>query len=545
MERELFLKHALQNALNYGKANPKAILARVLAEKPEWRRRIPEAERIAAEIAEEVNALSAEEREKRAGKFEFFQKEVREGLPPLENAVEGKVVTRFAPAPTGPLNVLHLLRAVMINWMYARQYKGKFVLRLEDTDPKVVEEGFYKMIQEDLKAVGVKWDEFYIMSDFMDLYYQKAEGLLEKGKIYVCTCPAEEFKKLKEGGRDCECRANRLDKNLRRWHLMISGHYTEGKAVVRFKTSMSEANPALRDPPILRISEAAHPLKGKKYRVWPLYNFANVIMDNKGGVTHAFRGKEHEVNSEIQKRIFKELGMKQPVTVNFGMMYLPGEKLHTRDIKQGIREGKYSGWDDLRLYTVRAFLRRGFQPEALRKFSEICGLSKTDIRIDIGNLEAINRKLLDSRANRYMAVLKPEEVDISSMVRKGMGDYVHVKNHPEREDTRKVAVSGRLYVSGEDFRKFKGQEVRLMDLFNVVLDTKARLAKNQEFDMKTPKIQWVAERNVKLDVLFPDRVEKALGEEAIGRLGEGEIIQMIRIGFGRVEKQGTVVFAHK
>jgi len=263
-------------------------------------------------------------------------------------------------------------------------------------------------------------------------------------------------------------------------------------------------------------------------------------------VTHVFRGKEHEHNTTIQGKIYSALGMKPPRVINFGMMYLPGDKMHKRDIKKGVQEGMYSGWDDIRLTTVRAFLRRGFVPEAFREFSISCGLSKTDIRIDVGNLEAINRKLIDPLANRYMVVTDPQEIDVSGILKNtGLHDFVRVKNHPDREDTRNVSVTGKIFVSGEDFRRFRGRDVRLIDLFNLELDKEPKLSKSQEFDMKTPKIQWVSQKNVKARILKQDGEVEGLGEKAVGELKGGEIIQMLRIGFGRVEKQGTIVFAHK
>jgi len=220
--------------------------------------------------------------------------------------------------------------------------------------------------------------------------------------------------------------------------------------------------------------------------------------------------------------------------------------MHTRDTKEGIARGEYSGWGDLKLHTVRSFLRRGFVPEAFKEFAIVCGLSKTDIKIDVGNLEAINRKIIDIKANRYMVVTDPVEIDASEILKTtGLGGKVRIKNHPEREEVREVAVTKRLFVSGEDFKRFQGRNVRLIDLFNITLDKTPTLAKSQEFDMKTPKIQWVGEKNVKISILKPDSVVEGLGEGAIGKLKLGEIIQMLRIGFGRVEKPGVIVFAHK
>jgi len=540
---ELARKYAVQNAVIHGgKAQEKAVLGKVLQERPELRGRLDQVRKAVAKAIKDVNSLSPEEQAKMAEGYKIEERPSREGLPEIK--VKGQLVTRFAPAPTGPLHILQVLRAVLIGYLYAKKYRGKFLLRFEDTDPKVVESQFYDMIREDLRSLEVEWDEEFIQSDYMELYYKDVEGLLEKGKVFVCFCDSKDFQVLKAQGKDCPCRWQRPDKNLLGWKGMLAGRYREGKAVVRLRTSMQEPNPALRDPPLLRVVEASHPLKGDKYRVWPLYNFANAVMDSYNGVTHVFRGKEHEVNTHIQKRIYQALNLKGPEVVNFGMVHLPGEKVHKSDIRKGIRAGQFNGWDDLRLPTVRSFIRRGFSPQAFKEFAIVCGLSKTDIEIDLSNLEAINRKVIDRQADRYMVVTQPEEIDISGILEKTGMSYALVKNHPEREDARKVAVTKKLFVSGEDFRRFHGREVRLIDLFNVVLDKKSRLAKSQEFDMKTPKIQWVS-RKVDVRILYPREEVKVVGEEALGKARIGQVIQMVRIGFGRVEKPGVVIFGHK
>ena len=539
------LKAALENAVDHGgEAQEKAVLGKVIREVPELREKIQDLRPIIAWVVRKVNTWSQEEQRLRlqelGGPRERVQK--RPGLTLLEGAEEGKVVTRFAPAPTGPLTILQVLRAVLISYAYARKYKGTFIVRFEDTDPKVISKEFYDMIRDDLRALDVEWDKEYLQSDYLNLYYKEAELLLTGAKAYVCFCLAEDFQLLKRKKEDCPHRWQRPDNNILGWNGMLSGRYPEGKAVVRLLTSMQDPNPAMRDPPLLRIA-SGHPLK--KEQVWPLYNFANVVMDSFCRVTHVFRGKEHEHNTAIQEKIYHALGKKPPRTVNFGMMYLPGEKLHTRDIKAGIADGTYSGWDDLRLPTVRAYLRRGFQAKAFHEFSIICGLSKNDIRIDVGNLEAINRQIVDLNANRYMMVTDPMEIDIGKLKKQtGLGNKIEKKNHPERDDTRDVQLADQLLVSGEDFKRFQGREVRLIDLFNVILEKEPVLGRSQEFDMKTPKIQWVS-KGIPATILFPDRSVIGVAEPALGKAKTGDIVQLLRVGFGRIERPGIVVFAHK
>lgn len=543
--KDLVRKYAIQNAVQHGKAQEKAVLGKVLKENPDLKTDLLTLrEQVKAQV-KEVNALTKAQQKKELESYSFVEEKKEEGLPELPGAEKGKVVTRFAPAPSGPLNILQVLRAVLINKLYANKYHGRFILRFEDTDPRSLESRYFGMIREDLASLEVEVDREVIQSDHMPLYYKHVESLLEQGKAYVCFCSAADFQLLKKEKKDCPCRFQRPDKNVLGWKGMIEGHYKEGKAVVRFATSMQDPNPAIRDPPIMRIVEEEHPKK-KHYRVWPLYNFANVIMDDYCKVTHVFRGKEHEHNTAIQLLLYKALHLEPPIVVNFGMMYLPGEKLHTRHIKEGIREGRYTGWDDPRLPTVRAFVRRGFVPQAFADFAMVCGLSKTDIRIDLTNLEAINRQHIDGQASRFFAVVDPVEIDVGDILKHtGLEGIVNVKNHPEGVETREVAVTKKLLVTGEDYKRFEGREVRLIDLFNVKLEGHASLAKEQEFTPKTPKIQWVPEKNKKIEIVFPTGTVEAVGEQALGKAKAGTILQLVRIGFGRVEKPGVIVFGHK
>ncbi len=551
--KNVVLKYVLQNAVFYGgKASPKAVLGKVMASEPELRKRVHEVKAEIEKVVKEVNSLSREKQKEMLQKIapELLKREEKrqETLPELPGAHPGRVVTRFAPAPTGPLNISHLLRAAMLSYLYAKKYNGKFILRFEDTDARRIEKRFYDMIMEDLKVCGVKWDKLVIESDDMELYYKYAEELINTNKAYACTCSAENFRKFKLEKRNCPCREKGKEENMKLWQEMLKGKYREGEIVLRFKTSMHDPNPAFRDPPIMRINEAEHPLKGKKYRVWPLYNYANVIEDHVCGITHVFRGKEHEHNTEIQRRIYQAFGWEPPIVVNFGMIYLPGEKLHTRDIKRMIENGEVSGWDDPRLHTVRALLRRGFQPEAFRMYAEHCSLTKTDIILNWETFESYNRKVIDPIAKRYMVVINPVKIDISSS--KVSGSKVRLKTHPEKEETREVEVGNYIYVSKEDFEKFKGKKIRLKELATGVLNKRfEEMESIPEEDRVLQKIQWVPERYVNVIIVKPEGEEEGIGEYSMESLKPGDIIQMERIGFGRVDAVDknivTIFFAHK
>lgn len=553
--KKLVLKYTLQNAVFYdGKANEGAVLGKVLASQSQLRKDVASVKKVISDVVKDVNKLSFEEQKKKLEGVDpkMLKKvvKVEEVLPALPEAHEGKVVTRFAPAPTGPLNIAHVLRAVFINYEYAKMYKGKFLLRLEDTDPTKIKKEYYDWIKLDLTHLGVKWDKLIIQSERMNDYYKVAEHLIREKKMYVCICSQEKFKQSKIKKQNCQCRES---DSLDMWEKMLSGKLKEGQAVVRLKTSMSDPNPALRDPAMLRISHEEHPLQKRKYFVWPLYNFAVTVEDYKEKITHVFRGKEHEHNTSIQKKLYKIMGWKMPVFINFGMIYFPGEKLHTRDIKGMIERKEVSGWDDPRLCTVQALLRRGFQPEAFRQCALGCGLSKTDIKFEFEKLENANRKIVDSIANRYMVVISPVVIKIENLLKQAKmkkGGNLKIQKHPEKPATKTVPLGKHVYISESDAKTFKGKEVRLMELFNVKIDKKTTLAKDyNKFSPKTQKIQWVSEPNVNVKILMPGNQITAIGENSMKELKPGDIIQMIRVGFARVEKvtskEVTVVFAHK
>jgi glutamyl-tRNA synthetase len=551
--KEMALRYALQNAVFYnGKANPAAVLGKVLADRPEMRQKIQAVRREIEEAVREVNGLGLE---KQRGMLKGLSPKMlvkpekqQPDLPDLPKAVTGKFVTRFAPSPTGPLNIGQLLRAAMVPYMYARKYRGQFILRIEDTDPKNTEKAFYGMIMEDLLSSGVRWDKLVKESDHMPLYHKHAEQLISSGKAYVCTCKADEFRQLKLRKASCRCRKKQGKENLKDWKAMLTGVYKEGDAVVRLRTSMSDPNPAMRDPPLLRIASASHPLLGKAHRVWPLYNFACAVMDHGLGITHVFRGKEHEHNTAVQARIYGALGWTSPVVINFGMVYLPGTKIHTRDMRQWVLEKKVTGWDDPRLPTVRALLRRGFQSQTLKRFALTCGLSKTDIRIGWENLEGINRKLIDSLANRYMVVIDPVRISVkhAPAIR-----LAHQDLHPDFPARGKKVMPvdlNRVYVSRDDWKRLQGKTIRLKCMGNIALG-KASEYKGNEIVAGMPKIQWVSEPNVAVELLTPKGACSCLGEPNLRKLKHGTLVQLERVGFGRIDSVSrnkvVIVFSHK
>ncbi|MEM3402834.1 MAG: glutamate--tRNA ligase, partial [Candidatus Hadarchaeales archaeon] len=313
------LRWALANAVAHGgMADVGAVMGKIIAEFPSWKAKISELKAMIDEIVNEVNSLPPEEQERRmeeVGKVELIKKEKMRGLPELPGVEKGKmVVTRFAPNPNGPIH-LGNTRAAILSHEYARKYGGKFILRFEDTNPENVLPEMYELIKRDLRWLGLSWDEEHVQSDRIQIYYDHAELLLKEGKAYVCTCPAEDFKFHRDRGEPCPCRDLSPSTNLERWRRMIAGDYNEGEAVVRIKTDLSHPNPAVREWPALRVVKTPHPRVGKKFLVWPLYNFSVSIDDHLMGITHILRGKEHEVNEERQRTLYAHFGWEYPIAI--------------------------------------------------------------------------------------------------------------------------------------------------------------------------------------------------------------------------------------
>ena len=575
MLRDLVYKYALHNAYSHGgKAQPKAVLGKILAEKPELRSQARELAALASEIVEEVNRLSLDEqlkilRERWPELLERKKVVERKVLPPLPEAERfSRIVTRFAPNPDC---VLHLgsARAAVLSWAYADMYHGKFILRFEDTDPrgKRPQLEFYDSIREDLEWLGCKWNEEHIQSLRLPIYYEWAGKLLGLGGAYVCTCKPERFRELVAAGKPCPCRELPAETHLERWEKMLNGEYGEGEAVVRVKTDLTHPNPAVRDWPALRIVDTRrtpHPLVGDKYHVWPLYNFSCGVDDHLLGITHIIRGKEHLANEVRQRYLYRHLGWDYPLTVHYGRLSMADALLSKSKIKAGVEAGEFEGYDDPRLATLRSLRRRGITPEAIRELMLNVGVKAADVSISWENLYAYNRKILDPKADRYFFVAKPILLEVSGVAKTYHSKQPKHPDYPERgyrilevkPDSQGIA---RLLVSSLDLELFKaGRMVRLRNLFNVWIRDVGEKTVSAEFAgedygearrQEAPIIHFLPEGfGVKAEVLMPNASKvEGLAEEECRKLRSGQVVQLERFGFARVEALAPIlrfIFAH-
>jgi len=375
--------YALKNALAHdGKAQQGAVIAGLFAEglKPADMKKYGKQ---ISEIILKVNQLTLEKQKKEFEKLkgDVHEREVREGLPELPNAKK-KVIMRFAPSASGAFHIGHAMTAC-ISFLYVKKYGGKFIIRIEDTNPENIYPKAYDLIKKDSEWLFKGKAKIVIQSERMKLYYKYAEKLIKKGVAYVCTCSAEEFRKFVAEKKNCPCRKKSVKKNSEDWKQMLEKKgFKVGGAVLRFKSSkgMKHKNPAMRDFPLARINETPHPLQKKKYRVWPLMNLSVTADDIEMKMTHIIRAKEHRDNALRQKMIYKVLGKKYPWEAYLGRYHFKDMKLSSSKITAGIKSGKYKGWDDPRLPTIQALMKK-YKPEAFWKMAEHRGLSEVDKNI--------------------------------------------------------------------------------------------------------------------------------------------------------------------
>jgi glutamyl-tRNA synthetase len=550
MNKKIILKYAVLNAVQHGgKANVQAVLGKILSEKPELKNKIKDVIPDIQKIVNDVNSWIKEKQEnemKKLGVTVEKKVEEKKELADLPNAKIGKVVTAFPPEPSKYPHIGHA-KAALVNYLYAKKYKGKFILRFEDTNPELAKKEYYNAIIDGLKWLGIEWDKLDYTSNHIEEFYKTTEKLIKENKAYVCVCEQSEIKKNRRLMVECKCRSNSVQKNLELWKKMLTD-FKEGEASVRIKILMSHKNAAMRDPSIMRIIDHPHVRTGNKYRVWPMYDFATALMDGWEGVTHRIRSKEFEMRRELQQFIQKTVGLKITYITEMARFNLEGVPSSGRQIREMIQKKELMGWDDPRLTTLIALRRRGFDPEGIKEFLISTGVTKTESMLTWDVLESFNRSIIDPKCNRYFAVFNPMEIKVvdASETKK-----VKVHLHPDfpKRGFREIPVNlNKIFISKDDFDKFKGKEVRLIGMFNVKLDKQAKFT-SKEVVMKMPKIQWVSEENVPIRVVMSDgRVKEGIAEPGIKKLKVDDRIQLIRIGFTRVDQtkpELVLYFTHK
>ena len=560
-------KIALQNAVEHdGKTKDKVVLSKSLGTIPELKNNVKEVIPEIASIVSQVNGMSIEE-QKTEIQNNFPEildvkenvKEERVGLPPLEGAEQGKVVTRFTPAPNGYPHIGHA-KAAIISEEYAKMYGGKLVLRYDDTNPEDTRLEYWAAIKVGLDWLGIEFDEIKNTSDDIGLLYDKCVEMIKKNYAYVCTCKRDTISKNRKEMVSCECSMGDVKQNEERWERMFK-KYKPGEAVVRFRGDMESKNTVMRDPVLFRINDARHARLAEEHRVWPSYDIAVAVEDSTDGITHALRSKEYELRNELYHAILDALDMRHPKMLEFSRLEFKGMPVSKRILRPLIDEGKVSSYDDPRLPTLAALERRGITPEAIRKFTLSLSLTKADTLAPFDSLEAFNRKIVDENSIRLFMVKDPKTLTIRNLP----NSTVELPNHPSNKmGTRKVTVEDSVFLSSDDVKSLKiGDQLRLMGLGNVKI-TSVNSEITGEFtgderDVNFMKLQWVSQKNAhELKILIPQRlfVDDKFNEESLEEihvyvephyleLRDGEEIQFVRFGYCRKDSSKQAIFTHK
>jgi glutamyl-tRNA synthetase len=560
-------KIALQNAIEHdGNTKDKIVLSKILGTRPDLRNKSKEIIGEISSIVIEINKLSLSQQKKEIEEnfpelliSEKKKPEERTGLPPLEDAQRGNVVTRFPPEPNGYPHIGHA-KAAIINEEYSKMYDGKTILRFDDTNPENERLEYYAAIKVGLDWLGIKYDKIKNTSDDLKIIYQKGKEVIQSNSAYVCTCKRDKISKNRREMIACKCSQNDQNHNEERWENMFE-KYNPGDAVVRFRGDMKSDNTVMRDPVLFRIIDEKHPLLGEKYRVWPSYDFAVSVEDSIDGVSHAFRSKEYELRNELYYSILDSLKMRKPRVLEFSRLEFKGMPVSKRVIKPLIENGKISWYDDPRLPTLEALKKRGITPQAIRKFILSLGFTKSDTLAPFDALESFNRKIVDSESVRLYMVKNPRKFTVHNLPT----SLIELPNHPTKDmGKRKMEIDENLYISSDDAQALtQGSHVRLMGLGNIKINKiePELVGEYTDDDAKVdyPKIQWVSQKNcLDLKILIPKQLffddkfnEQSLEElEACTEphyleLKDGAEIQFVRFGYCRKDSSSQAIFTHK
>ena len=471
----------------------------------------------------------------------------------IEEGYCHEVHTRFPPEPNGYLHIGHA-KSILLNYGLAQKYGGKFNLRFDDTNPTKEKTEFVEAIQSDIEWLGADWEgRLFFASDYFEQMYEGAVKLIKKGKAYVSDLSAEQIREyrgtLTEPGKEDPYSTRSVEENLALFEDMKNGKFADGEKVLRARIDMASSNINMRDPVIYRVAHMTHHRTGDKWCIYPMYDYAHPIEDAIEGITHSICTLEFEDHRPLYNWVVEEVGKDMipnkdempPRQIEFAKLYLTNVVTGKRYIKRLVEEGIDDGWDDPRLVSIAALRRRGFTPESIKMFVDLCGISKANSSVDYAMLEYCIREDLKLKKPRMMAILDPVKVVIDNYP-EGQMEYLDVVNNLENEElgSRKVPFGREIYIDREDFmeeppkkyfRMFPGNEVRLMNAYFVTCnsfvkdengkvteihctyDPASRGGNSPDGRKVKGTIQWVsAEKNVKAEIrLYENIVDEEKG----------------------------------
>ena len=542
-------RFALDNAVRYGgEANPNAVIGLLLNKYPNKKKDISIIRAEVESIVKEVNELGLEKQKEEFGKLEKMKLETKEKDLFDMFQIKGRIRTCFPPEPSKYPHIGHA-KAILLNYLLSKKYKGSFLVRFDDTNPELAKKEYYKIHLEDYKWLGIDIKKVEYASDNLEKFYQLTERLIKNEQAYVCSCKQKTIKEDRFNRLECKCRKNPVQVNLDLWKKMFKA--SEGEMIVRLKIDMRHKNTTMRDPAIMRIVYSKHPRLKKKYSVWPTYDLENPVMDGIEKVTHRLRSKEFELRTELHTYIQRLLGFAPTQTYEFARFNLDGVESSGRKIREGIQNKIFIGWDDPRLTTLAALRRRGFLPEAIKEFVVSTGISKAEATLTWDDLIIHNKRLLDPRCDRYFYVEDPKKVVIKNAPKID----VKIQKHPDhiKRGFRNFKTKGIFYISEEDFSNLKDNQIyRLMDCLNFECTNGELIFHSQGYDkeLRAKIIHWLPYDKDLIEVKLrrlDSKVYKGLAEKGVNKIKKEEVVQFERIGFCRLDDKKEMLFwfAHR
>ncbi len=557
-------KAAIKNALDYGKARESTVINGVLSKFPELKSQMRELALRAKSETERINELGIEELKIEAAEYsdEFRAREqeraARTAKPKMElpGATKDTFVTRFPPEPNGYMHIGHA-KVCFMEREFADIYRGRIGLYFDDTNPEAERQEFIDAYKRDLEWLGITFDTEYYASDNIEALYAYAEKLIGKGGAYVCSCDSETISEGRKAGKACEHRSQTPEKNTELWKGMLSGSLTS--SILRLKGEINSDNTAMRDPTLFRIKKETHYRQGKKYSLWPTYDFNTPIIDSIKGVTDAIRSKEYELRDEVYYRVLDMLDLRKPRIHSVARLEIENNMTSKRKINELIGKKLLWGYDDPRLVTIAGLRRRGISPKAIKEFVMRFGMSKSDSKVKIEMLLAENRKLIENTSKRLFFIKDPTRIEVNGIPESAAA--LKIRAHPSEDlGYREYRVGSVFFINAYDAIKLKkGDRVRLKDAFDIrasgVEGNSITASYIEGADKGSPKLQWVSEGSAVRckaimigDLLQGDAFNKesmvavdGLIESHLLELREGDTVQLERLGFFKLDSKGENV----
>ena len=561
---KLILQAALENAIKFkGKANPGSVIPKILGADPSAKQRMKEISQQIKKVVDEVNTLSVEQQKEKLLQLvpDYFEsehekkkqrQEARKELPELKNAEMGKVVTRISPEPSKYNHLGHAV-SFLLNYLYAKKYEGKCLLRFEDTNPEKSSQEYVDAMKEDvLNYLDIQVDGEVIVSDHMEKYYTFAQQLISEGKAYTCSCPSEVISKNRREMIECSCRNKSSEIVMQEWNEMTAGKIPEGALTLRLKIDMQHKNAVMRDPVIFRMSYSPHYRTQKKYTCWPMYDFENAVEEGLMGVTHVLRSNEFESRIELQDYIRSLFNLPNPTVKQYARFNITGAVTQGREIRTLIESGDYIGWDDPRLVTLRALKRRGIVKEAFYELAKTVGMSQSHSNLDFSVIASINRTILDEKAQRFFFISDGEKITVEGAPKKECTLHLHPHHH---KGGRTLTTSQHFIISKKDIDKIQDNELfRLMDCINVRKKGNSYICEGDDLERYKKEgktiIHWLPDDNsqlIDIEILMPDNTTlQGKAEKTVTNIAEDSVIQFERFGFCRLDnkKEKRFWFTH-